>query len=82
MKLVLCRIIAFLSMSAFVTLMMLAVFLAFIGVIAFISWSLPVLPIAWWMVIRVCVAFGVIIGLCYTFTREGREDARKIADAL
>ena len=72
MKLTVKYILAFLVATAVVSAILFGLFLFFVAVISFVTWSLPVVPISWWVVIRVCIVGGTLIGLCFICSQEGR----------
>jgi hypothetical protein len=80
MKLVVGYILAFLSMTLVAGAMAFGVFLFSIIAIAFITWSLPLVPIAWWTALRLCVVFSAFIGIWFICSKEGQDYAKEFAN--
>lgn len=65
-------VIAFLAMTAFMTLVSAAVFATVIGIMSFVSWQIPAVLPPLWGTVRLIVALGMVTGLWFTFSSEGK----------
>ena len=80
MKLTVGYILAFLAATAVVSAILFGLFLFFVAGISFVTWSLPVVPIPWWLVIRACILGGTLIGLGFICSQEGQSAAEDYAN--
>lgn len=56
-------------------------FIAFaIGAIAFVTWSIPAIPIDWLTALRVCTSVGAFMGLWFICSKEGQESAQEFVN--
>jgi hypothetical protein len=72
LKYVFSYVIAFLVMTAFMTLVSVAVLAGVIGIISFVSWQIPAVLPPLWGTVRLIVSLGMVTGLCFTFSSEGK----------
>ena len=80
MKLTVGYILAFLAATAVVSAILFGLFLFFVAGISFVTWSLPVVPIPWWFVLRICVITGATVGVYFICSQEGRSAAEEFAN--
>lgn len=59
-----------------------ALLLVIIGIIMFVTLSLPVALPFTWVVFRLIVAFGVFLGVCYMFSNDGRYFVDKFVESF
>ena len=80
MKLTVRYILAFLAATAVVSAILFGLFLFFVAGISFVTWSLPVVPIPWWLVLRICVITGATVGVYFICTKEGQDWPKEFAN--
>ena len=81
MKLVLGYIASFLLMTVVVTVIVCGIFVLLVGMVAFVTWSLPSAQLALWLsALRVCVAIGVFMGVWFICSKEVKESAKKFVN--
>ena len=59
-----------------------AMLLFIIGILMFVTWSLPAALPFTWGVFRLIVAFGMILGVCFMFSNEGRSAVDEFAKSF
>ena len=80
MKLVLGYIASFLFMTVVVTTVFYGLFAFIVGIVAFVSWSLPGAHIVWLTALRVCISVGMIGGLWFICSKEGQDCAKEFVN--
>ena len=82
MKLIIGHIFAFLGATVIGGLIIAALLAVIVGLISFIFWQLPTgITLAnSLMALRFCFGFGSILGIGFTFAKEGREYAKDFAE--
>lgn len=79
LKLIIGYILSFIIMTAMVAVGVFLLVLATMGSIMFVTWSLPVAPINWWIAVRISIVIGMFVGMCFVFSKEGREMSEEFA---
>lgn len=82
MKLTIGYISAFLAMTVFVAVILFAIFATIPIAIMFITLAPLNASIDWFMILRVCIVIGAIIGSLFVFSDEGRGFAEEVKDLL
>lgn len=59
-------------MTLIVGVIVFCLFWAVIGLIAFVTWSLPVVVTPFWLVVRLSLALGVVASFFFVFSKEGK----------
>ena len=80
MKLVLGYIASFLAMTVITTTILYGLFIFVIGALAFVTWSLPVVHVAWLTALRACISVGTFFGVWYICSKEGQESAKEFVN--
>ena len=82
MKLIIGHLLAFLYATVIVGLIIAALLAGIVGLISFVFWELPtgITLENSLMALRLCFGFSSILGIGFTFSKEGREIAKKFAE--
>jgi len=62
-------------MTALVGVIVFCLFWAVVGLIAFVTWSAPVIVTPFWVVVRLSLAIGVVVSFFFVFSKEGKSFA-------
>ena len=69
-------LVAFLMMLAIGTVAIMAGIVAAASVLCFVAWSLaPLSVFKWWIVLRVAISIGVLMGIFFVTSEEGKSCA-------
>jgi hypothetical protein len=86
MKNILAYTLAYLFAAGIMTLLVgvivFCLFWAAIGLIAFVTWSLPVVVTPFWLVVRLSLALGVVASFFFLFSKEGKDFADGFVEDL
>ena len=74
--------INFLFMTLLVVILGYALLLFIIGILMFVTWSLPVALPFTWGVFRLILALGMFLGICFMFSNEGRSSVDEFVESF
>lgn len=73
MKTVIAYLAAAGLMTALAGLIVFFVFWVLIGLIAFVTWTLPAVFPSVWFVVRISLAIGIVTSIFFVLSKEGKE---------
>jgi len=73
------HLFAFVIMTIIMTIIAIGIVYLSLGAAMFIAWKL-VAPYAFLTVLRISIVIGVFIGICFMFSKEGIEFAKKFRE--
>lgn len=80
LKLAIGYLATFIGISVIIGLMFFAVISSIMGIIIFVTWSLPTAPINWLFGLRFSIAVGMLMAVLCSLSKEGQKMYRESSE--